>query len=138
MRRLSTSLACRVRDGAGNVGPAPRPASCRLTRGRDRPPRLPASDPDPGAPAADGCYPVPADFSHFNPCVTYAKIGVILPFHYTVTFESEKWVPIHVSGECDAPDASEAARKAVFRALPAVGRGKWESVVVVLRKREGV
>ena len=58
-------------------------------------------------------------------------------FHYTVTFESDKWEPIHVSGDCDDSEPNTAAGKAVFRALSKVGRGKWESVVVVLTKREG-
>ena len=55
-------------------------------------------------------------------------------FQSVVTFESDRGDPVCVRGEIVASDASEAARKAVFRALPEALRVKWESVVVVLTR----
>ena len=63
---------------------------------------------------------------------TPIKTGV---FETVVTFESDRGEPVCVRGEIDDSDASEVARKAVFRALPSVGRTKWESVVIVLTRR---
>ena len=57
-------------------------------------------------------------------------------FSFVTTFESDKGEPVCVRGAVDGSDASEAARKAVFRALPEAGRSKWESVVVVLTPQE--
>jgi hypothetical protein len=53
-------------------------------------------------------------------------------FRAVVTFECSGGEPVVVRLEIvdSAPDS--AARRAVFRALPAVGRTKWESVVIVL------
>jgi hypothetical protein len=55
-------------------------------------------------------------------------------FSAVVTFESEKGEPTVVRTALNDSDASEAARKAVFRALPDAGRTKWESVVIVLTR----
>jgi hypothetical protein len=57
-----------------------------------------------------------------------------MAFRSIVTFESDKGEPMVVRGRLDDSDASEAARKAVFRALPEVSRTKWESVVIVLER----
>ena len=57
-------------------------------------------------------------------------------FHSVVTFESDRGDPVCVRGEIVDSDPSEAARKAVFRALPQALRTKWESVVVVLTRHE--
>ena len=57
-----------------------------------------------------------------------------MAFKSVVTFESDKGEPMVVRGEIVDSDASEAARKAVFRALPEVNRTKWESVVIVLER----
>jgi hypothetical protein len=64
---------------------------------------------------------------------TSIKSGV---FHSVVTFESDRGDPVCVRGEIVDSDPSEAARKAVFRALPQALRTKWESVVVVLTRHE--
>ena len=55
-------------------------------------------------------------------------------FKSVVTFESDRGEPVCVRAEIVESDASEAARKAVFRALPHVTRTKWESVVVMLSR----
>lgn len=57
-------------------------------------------------------------------------------FAFVTTFESDKGEPVCVRGRCDDSDPSEAARKAVFRAIPAVGRAKYESVVIVLTRED--
>ncbi len=57
-----------------------------------------------------------------------------MTFTSVVTFESDKGEPTCVRGCVNASDASNAAQKAVFRALPSTGRSKWESVVVVLTR----
>jgi hypothetical protein len=62
---------------------------------------------------------------------TPIKAGV---FQSVVTFESDRSVGMCIREEIVESDASEAARKAVFRALPHVGRMKWESVVIVLTR----
>jgi hypothetical protein len=64
---------------------------------------------------------------------TSIKSGV---FHSVVTFESDRALPVCVRAEIIASDPAEAARKAVFRALPQAVRMKWESVVVVLTRYE--
>jgi len=64
---------------------------------------------------------------------TSIKSGV---FHSVVTFESDKGEPVCIRAEIVESDPSEAARKAVFRALPHALRTKWESVVVVLTRHE--
>lgn len=63
---------------------------------------------------------------------TPIKTGV---FQTVVTFESDRGDPVCVRAEIVESDPSEAARKAVFRALPAIARLKWESVVIVLTRR---
>jgi len=55
-------------------------------------------------------------------------------FQSVVTFESDRGEPVCVRGEIVESDPSEAARKAVFRALPQALRAKWESVVIVLTR----
>jgi hypothetical protein len=55
-------------------------------------------------------------------------------FSAVVTFESDKGEPVCVRTRLDDSEPDTAARKAVFRALPKVGRGKWESVVIVLTR----
>ena len=57
-----------------------------------------------------------------------------MPFNATVTFESDKGEPVCVRSAIDDSDADRAAQRAVLRALPAVGRTKWESVVIVLTR----
>jgi hypothetical protein len=57
-------------------------------------------------------------------------------FTSVVTFESDRGEPMCVRGRVVESDASEAARKAVFRALPEAGRTKWESCVVVLTRTQ--
>jgi len=64
---------------------------------------------------------------------TSIKPGV---FHSVVTFESDRGDPVCVRAEIVESDPSEAARKAVFRALPQALRTKWESIVVVLTRHE--
>jgi hypothetical protein len=64
---------------------------------------------------------------------TSIKSGV---FHSVVTFESDRGDPVCVRAEIVESDPSEAARKAVFRALPQAVRTKWESIVVVLTRHE--
>lgn len=55
-------------------------------------------------------------------------------FRSVVTFESDKGEPVCVRGEVVESDASRAAQKAILRALPEVGRSKWESCVIVLTR----
>ncbi len=55
-------------------------------------------------------------------------------FQSVVTFESDRGDPVCVRAEIVESDPSEAARKAVFRALPQALRTKWESIVVVLTR----
>ena len=55
-------------------------------------------------------------------------------FQSVVTFESDRGEPVCVRGEIVDSDPSEAARKAVFRALPQALRTKWESIVIVLTR----
>jgi hypothetical protein len=62
---------------------------------------------------------------------TSIKSGV---FASAVTFESDRGAPVCVRGAIVESDPSEAARKAVFRALPQAVRVKWESVVIVLTR----
>jgi hypothetical protein len=64
---------------------------------------------------------------------TSIKSGV---FHSVVTFESDRGDPVCVRAEIVESDPSEAARKAMFRALPQAVRAKWESVVIVLTRHE--
>ncbi len=52
-------------------------------------------------------------------------------YRTVVTFEG-RGDPVCVRGEIIDSSLDSVARKAVFRALPAVGRLKWESVVVVI------
>lgn len=51
-----------------------------------------------------------------------------------VTFEREAGEPVVVRSQIAAPDPDAAAQKAVFRALPEVGRTKYDSVVIVLTR----
>ena len=56
-------------------------------------------------------------------------------FSAVVTFESDTGEPVCVRSQLpDEHEPDTAARKAVFRALPAVGRTRWESVVIVLTR----
>lgn len=59
-----------------------------------------------------------------------------MSFTYTLTFESEKGEPTPFRGRLDDSSPDEAARKAIFRALPLMTGRKWESLVVVLTKEE--
>ena len=59
----------------------------------------------------------------------------VVTFLSVVTFESDRGDPVCVRGEIVESDPAEAARKAVFRALPQALRLKWESIVVVLTRR---
>jgi hypothetical protein len=59
------------------------------------------------------------------------KSGV---FRSVVTFESDRGEPVCVRAEIVESDPSEAARKAVFRALPESSKLKWESIVVVITR----
>lgn len=55
-----------------------------------------------------------------------------MKFRSSVTFESDKQEPVHITGEVDAsPD--EAIRKAVFRAMKSAPR-KYDSMVVVIER----
>jgi hypothetical protein len=49
-----------------------------------------------------------------------------------VTFERDGADPVVSRGEIVESCPSSAARKAVFRALPEVGRSKYDSIVIVL------
>jgi hypothetical protein len=55
-----------------------------------------------------------------------------------VTFEREVGEPLVVRNAIAVSDPDTAAQKAVFRALPEVGRTKYESVVVVLTRMRDV
>jgi hypothetical protein len=53
-------------------------------------------------------------------------------FRAVVTFERDGGDPVVARTEIVDSEPDTAARKAVLRALPKVGRLKWESVVIVL------
>lgn len=55
-------------------------------------------------------------------------------FHAVVTFESDRGDPVCVRRLIVESDPAEAARKAVFRALPQALSLKWDSLVVVLTR----
>lgn len=57
-----------------------------------------------------------------------------MAFRAVVTFERDGGDPVVWRGQIDEPDVDQAARRAVFRALPGTQRLKWESVVIVMEK----
>jgi hypothetical protein len=59
-------------------------------------------------------------------------------FKAVVTFERDGGEPVVVRLTIDDSAPDSAARKAVFRALPEAGRLKWESVVIVLDRSDGL
>ena len=59
---------------------------------------------------------------------------VLEGFSSVITFESDKGEPTVVRDKIVESCPSRAAQKAVFRALPEVGRRKYESVVIVLTR----
>lgn len=55
-------------------------------------------------------------------------------YRTVVTFERDQGDPVCVRREIVDSSPSNAAKSAVFRALPEVGRMAWESVVIVMDK----
>lgn len=55
-------------------------------------------------------------------------------YRAVVTFERDGGEPICVRSTIVESSPDNAARRAIFRALPEVSRLKWESVVIVLEK----
>lgn len=61
-------------------------------------------------------------------------MGVSVDYKAVVTFESDRGEPLCIRTTIVESEPDDAARKAVFRALPEATRLRWESIVIVLEK----